>query len=39
MKTFKEYLIESNTFSEVELQMMNENLKSELTKDIEAKIE
>lgn len=39
MKTFKEYLIESNTFSEVELQMMNENLKSELTKEEEAKID
>ena len=27
MKTFREYLIETETFSEVELQMMNENLK------------
>jgi hypothetical protein len=39
MKTFKEYLIESGTFSEIELQMMNENLKSELTEDEEVKID
>ena len=39
MKTFKEYLIESGTFSEVELQMLNENLKSELTSEEEAKID
>jgi hypothetical protein len=39
MKTFKEYLVESGTFSEIELQMMNENLKSELTEDEEKKID
>ena len=39
MKTFKEYLIESGTFSEGELHMMNENLKSELTEEEEAKID
>lgn len=39
MKTFKEYLIESGTFSEVELHMMNENLKSELTEDEEKKVD
>jgi len=39
MKTFKEYLIETETFSEVELQMMNENLKTELTEAEEKKID
>ena len=39
MKTFKEYLIESGTFSEAELHMMNENLKSELTEDEEKKVD
>lgn len=39
MKTFREYLIETNTFSEVELQMLNENLKTELTEDEEKKID
>ena len=39
MKTFKEYLIESDTFSEAEIQMMNENLKTELTEEEEAKID
>jgi len=39
MKTFKEYLLESGTFSEVELHMMNENLKSELTEDEEKKVD
>jgi hypothetical protein len=39
MKTFKEYLIESNTFSEIEIQMMNENLKSELTPEEEKKVD
>ena len=39
MKTFKEYLIESGTFSEVELQMLNENLKSELSPEEESKID
>ncbi len=39
MKTFKEYLIENETFSEVELQMMNENLKTELTEEEEEKID
>jgi len=39
MKTFKEYLIETNTLSEVEINMLNENLRSELTPEEEAKIE
>jgi hypothetical protein len=39
MKTFKEYLLESGTFSEAELHMMNENLKSELTEDEEKKVD
>jgi len=39
MKTFKEYLVESGTFSEVELQMLNENLKTELTEDEEKKVD
>jgi hypothetical protein len=39
MKTFREYLIESGTFSELELELMNENLKSELTEDEEKKID
>lgn len=39
MKTFKEFLIENDTFTEIEIQMMNENLKSELTPDEEAKID
>jgi hypothetical protein len=39
MKTFREYLIENETFSELELQMMNENLKSELTEEEEKKID
>ena len=39
MKTFKEYLIESGTFSEVEIWMMNENLKAELTEDEEKKVD
>lgn len=38
MKTFKEYLIESNTFSEEEIKALNENLKSELTEEEEAKV-
>lgn len=39
MKTFKEYLIENETFSDIELQMMNENLKTELTEEEEDKID
>ena len=39
MKTFKEYLIESDTFTEAEIQMLNENLKSELTPEEEAKVD
>jgi hypothetical protein len=39
MKTFREYLIETNTFSEVELQMLNENLKTELTEEEEKKVD
>ncbi len=39
MKTFREYLIENDTFSELELQMMNENLKTELTEEEETKID
>lgn len=39
MKTFKEYLIENETFSEIELKMMNENLKTELTEEEEDKID
>jgi hypothetical protein len=39
MKTFREYLIETNTFTEVELQMLNENLKTELTEDEEKKVD
>ena len=38
MKTFKEYLIESGTFSEMEIQMLNENLKTELTVEEEHEI-
>ena len=39
MKTFKEYLVESETFSELEIQMLNENLKTELTKEEESKVD
>jgi hypothetical protein len=39
MKTFKEYLIETGTFTETELEMLNENLKTELTVDEERKID
>jgi hypothetical protein len=39
MKTFKEYLIENGTFSEIELELMNENLKTELTEDEEKKVD
>ena len=39
MKTFKEYLIETNTFSEEEIQALNENLKSELTEAEKAKVD
>ena len=39
MKTFKEYLIESGTFSEIEIHMLNENLKTELTAEEEAKVD
>lgn len=39
MKTFKEFLIETDTFTEVEIQMMNENLKTELTVDEEKKVD
>ena len=39
MKTFKEYLIETNTLSEEEINALNENLKSELTEAEEAKID
>ncbi len=39
MKTFREYLIETDTFTELELQMMNENLKTELTEEEEAKVD
>jgi uncharacterized protein YcfJ len=38
MKTFKEHLLESGTFTEMEIQMLNENLKSELTVEEEAKV-
>jgi hypothetical protein len=39
MKTFKEHLLESGTFTEMEIQMLNENLKSELTVEEEAKVD
>ena len=39
MKTFKEHLLESGTFTEMEIQMLNENLKSELTIEEEAKVD
>jgi hypothetical protein len=39
MKTFKEHLLESDTFTEMEIQMLNENLKSELTVEEEAKVD
>jgi len=39
MKTFKEYLVESETFSEIELELLNENLKTELTEDEEKKVD
>lgn len=39
MKTFKEYLVETNTLSEVEIEMLNENIKTELTAEEEAKID
>ena len=39
MKTFKEYLVESGTFSEMEIQMLNENIKTELTKEEEEKVD
>ena len=39
MKTFKEYLIESGTFTEIEIHLLNENLKSELTIEEEAKVD
>ncbi len=37
MKTFKEHLLEEGRFTEVELMEMNENLKTELTSEDEAK--
>jgi hypothetical protein len=39
MKTFKEYLIESGTFTETEVDMLNENLKTELSEDEERKVD
>ena len=39
MKTFKEYLVETGTFTEMELDLLNENLKSELTEDEEKKVD
>jgi len=39
MKTFREYLIENETFTEAELQMLNENLKTELTEEEEKKVD
>jgi hypothetical protein len=39
MKTFKEYLIESGSFTENELDLLNENLKAELTEEEEKKID
>jgi hypothetical protein len=39
MKTFKEYLIETSTFSEEEIKALNENLKTELTEEEEAKVD
>ena len=38
MRTFKEYLLEEGRFTEAELIELNENLKSELTPDEEAKV-
>lgn len=39
MKTFREHLLEKGTFSELELIMLNENLKSELTPEEEVKVD
>lgn len=39
MKTFKEYLVEKDVLSADEIQMINENLKTELTEEEEAKID
>lgn len=39
MKTFKEYLVEKDILSEEELQMINENLKTELSEEEQAKID
>jgi hypothetical protein len=39
MKTFKEYLVESGTFTKTEIDALNENLKSELTQEEEAKVD
>jgi hypothetical protein len=39
MKTFKEYLVDEGVFTDIEIDMLNENLKSELTKEEEKKID
>lgn len=39
MKTFKEYLVETGTFTYTEIEMMNENLKTELTEAEEKKVD
>lgn len=39
MKSFKEYLVEENYMSASEFEALNENLKSELTTEEEARIE
>ena len=38
-KTFSEYLVETDVFTKEELHALNENLKSELTEEEEAKVD
>ena len=38
-KTFSEYLVETDVFTEEEFQALNENLKAELTEEEEAKVD
>jgi hypothetical protein len=39
MKTFKEYLVGEGIFTDIEIDMLNENLKSELTPEEEKKVD
>jgi hypothetical protein len=39
MKTFKEYLVGEGIFTDIEIDMLNENLKTELTPEEEKKVD